>query len=120
AAVLLDGVATLTVRGLVGSVHNLTAVYNGDARSSASTSNNVNVPGPSITGGGIANTASFQPGLAVPNTVLTAFGTFNCAAAPQALLNFEPAEIIAFNSTVVSFTIPPNFGGAAGDVSVHV
>ena len=72
---------------------------------------------PSLSPGGIVNAASFLPGPAAPNTILTAFGLFPCGSAARVLLNGQPVEVLAASAQQVNFTIS---GTASANLAVQV
>jgi uncharacterized protein (TIGR03437 family) len=97
----------------------LTAVYNGDGRCAGSTSNPVSFSPPPIVVGGVANGASFLPGIAAPNTILALFGSnLACVSEPLALVNGVSAEILGTTDTQINFVVPPAI--ISGPVSVEV
>jgi uncharacterized protein (TIGR03437 family) len=99
--------------------HTFTAVYSGDGRTTASTSNALSFAPPPIQVSGVANAASFQPGMAAPNTILSLFGAnLSCPPAPQVSLNGVPAEILAAADTQINFVVPA--GLPTGSLSVQV
>jgi uncharacterized protein (TIGR03437 family) len=68
---------------------------------------------------GVANGASFQPGVAAPNTILSLFGSnLACVANPQVLIGTSIAEILAVTNSQINFVVPP--GVSAGVVSLEV
>jgi uncharacterized protein (TIGR03437 family) len=116
----VGGSATWSVPNLAIGTHSITAAYSGDARSSPSGSNPLSLSvASSIQIGGVANGASFQPGVAAPNTILSLFGSgFACAPRPQVLVGAASAEILGFAGSQINFVVPSTV--PAGSVSVQV
>jgi uncharacterized protein (TIGR03437 family) len=118
-AALSGGAGAISVASLSPGKHTLKASYLGDPRSAPSTSNDLVFTTPGIQISGIANGASFQPGVAAPNTILSLFGTrLRCATGPQVILDGAPAEILAAVDTQVNFVAPPAV--VPGAVSLQV
>jgi uncharacterized protein (TIGR03437 family) len=59
---------------------------------------------------GVANGASFQPGLAAPNTILSLFDALGCGAGAQMTVNGLPAQVLFANANQINFVTPNNIG----------
>lgn len=108
-AALSGGVAAFTIASVTPGVHTITAVYSGDSRSAPSMSNALAFAPPPIRVSGIANGASFQPGVAAPNTILSLFGSnLACASTPKVILDGVATEILAAVDSQINFVTPPS------------
>jgi uncharacterized protein (TIGR03437 family) len=117
---LLGGVASYDIATVGLGAHLITATYSGDIRSNPSTSAVLPVAVNSrIQISGVANGASFQPGVVAPNTILSLFGSnLACGPNPQVLIGASAAEILAVTNSQINFVVPPGVPG--GVVSVQV
>ena len=117
---LVGGVASYDIATVGLGEHLMTATYSGDSRSNPSTSAVLPVTVNSrIQISGVANGASFQPGVAAPNTILSLFGAnLACGPNPQVLIGASAAEILAVTNSQINFVVPP--GIPAGVVSLQV
>jgi uncharacterized repeat protein (TIGR01451 family) len=74
-------------------------------------------PAPQI--GGIANGASFQPGKAAPNTILSLFGvSLGCATTPQVLINGAATQVLWASDSQINVTALEAPSGATAAVQV--
>jgi uncharacterized protein (TIGR03437 family) len=115
----VGGVANFDVSGLSGGVHNLTATYNGDARTAMSTSNAlaITVGGSPVTLSGVSNGASFLTGAAAPNTILSLFGSnLGCAPVPEVDINHAAVEVLAATGSQINFVVPQQTGNLVLEV----
>jgi uncharacterized protein (TIGR03437 family) len=121
---LVGGSASYDTSTLALGAHSITAGYSGDIRSDPSTSAAVPVvvavpPPPPIRITGVTNGASFQPGVAAPNTILSLFGSnLSCAPKPLVLIGTAPAEVLGFADSQINFVVPP--GAGPGPVALQV
>jgi uncharacterized protein (TIGR03437 family) len=114
-----SGTAAFDVVNASPGNHTFTAVYSGDSRTAASTSNALSFAPLPIQISGVVNAASFQPGIAAPNTILSLFGLrLDCAPSPQVALNGVLAEILAATETQINFVVPA--GLPTGSLSLQV
>jgi uncharacterized protein (TIGR03437 family) len=105
------GLAIWQTAPLDAGVHMFTAIYDGDPRTAASPPSNqvsVTVQQPSpVQINSVVNSASFQPGIAAPNTILSAFGQFpECDQQVRVLLDNTSAEVLAAFTTQINFVVP--------------